>query len=208
MLSLLLNNFNNIIFDFIARQKIGGTSLAYFILKQLPVLKSINYDTKIINLIIANHIELSYYSYEEKRLADDIWNEADKNLRQSIKKQWQENQQETGGHSKKDIPEWLNIHYSIFPKLRNTDEIPLPPFVWDENRRAKLRAEIDAYYAKLYGLTEEELRYILDPEDIYGPEFPGESFRVLKQKEIKKFGEYRTKRLVLEAWDKMKNKKI
>ena len=75
------------------------------------------------------------------------------------------------------------------------------PFIWDENRRAKLRAELDAKYAKLYGLTRDELRYILDPANIYGAEFPSETFRVLKNKEINKYGEYRTQRLVLEAWD-------
>ena len=42
------------------------------------------------------------------------------------------------------------------------------PFQWDTNRRALWRAELDAYYAKLYGLTRDELRYILDPSDIYG----------------------------------------
>ena len=30
------------------------------------------------------------------------------------------------------------------------------------------QAELDAYYAHLYGLTTDELRYILDPEDICG----------------------------------------
>ena len=78
---------------------------------------------------------------------------------------------------------------------------PYPPFKWDDERRAVLRAELDAYYARLYGLTEEELRYILDPADVYGPDFPGETFRVLKEKEIKQYGEYRTRRLVLEAWE-------
>ena len=34
-------------------------------------------------------------------------------------------------------------------------------------------------------------------------DFPGEAFRVLKEKEEKQYGEYRTRRLVLEAWDKM-----
>ena len=77
------------------------------------------------------------------------------------------------------------------------------PFKWDEERRALLRAELDAYYAKLYGLNRDELRYILDPQDVYGPDFPGETFRVLKEKEIRKFGEYRTRRLVLEAWDRL-----
>lgn len=65
------------------------------------------------------------------------------------------------------------------------------------------RAELDAYYARLYGLTRDELRYILDPKEVYGEDFPGETFRVLKEKEIKQFGEYRTRRLVLEAWDKL-----
>ncbi len=65
--------------------------------------------------------------------------------------------------------------------------------------RARLRAELDAYYARLYSLTEEELRYILDPADLYGPEFPGETFRMLKEKETRQYGEYRTRRLVLEV---------
>jgi hypothetical protein len=77
------------------------------------------------------------------------------------------------------------------------------PFIWNPNRRALLRAELDAYYAKLYGLTRNELRYILDPADVYGEDFPSETFRVLKNNEIKQFGEYRTQRLVLEAWDRM-----
>ncbi len=63
------------------------------------------------------------------------------------------------------------------------------------------RAELDAYYACLYGVTRDELRYILDPKEVYGEDFRGETFRVLKEKEIRQFGEYRTRRLVLEAWD-------
>ena len=77
------------------------------------------------------------------------------------------------------------------------------PFIWNEQRRAILRAELDAYYAQLYGLTRDELRYILDPADLYGADFPSETFRVLKNNEIKKYGEYRTQRLVLAAWDKL-----
>jgi hypothetical protein len=30
--------------------------------------------------------------------------------------------------------------------------------------------------------------------------FPSETFRVLKEKELRQLGEYRTRRLVLEAW--------
>jgi hypothetical protein len=78
-----------------------------------------------------------------------------------------------------------------------------PPFAWNTERRALLRAELDAYYAKLYGVTRDELRYILDPADIYGADYPSETFRVLKNNEIRQFGEYRTRRLVLEAWDRL-----
>jgi hypothetical protein len=55
-------------------------------------------------------------------------------------------------------------------------------------------------------LTRNELRYTpygVDPKGVYGEDFPGETFRVLKEKEIKQFGEYRMKRLVLKSWDKL-----
>jgi hypothetical protein len=77
------------------------------------------------------------------------------------------------------------------------------PFLWDEDRRTLLRAELDAWYARAYGLTRDELRYILDPPDVMGPDYPSETFRVLKEKELKLYKEYRTQRLVLDAWDRM-----
>ena len=77
------------------------------------------------------------------------------------------------------------------------------PFKFELPCRHQLKCELDAYYAKLYGLTRDELRYILDPADIMGEDYPSETFRVLKNKELKEFGEFRTQRLVLEAWDKL-----
>lgn len=74
------------------------------------------------------------------------------------------------------------------------------PFTWDEDRRAQLRAELDAWYALAYGLTCDELRYVLDPKDVMGADYPSETFRVLQKNEIAKFGEYRTRRLVLAAY--------
>lgn len=76
-----------------------------------------------------------------------------------------------------------------------------PPFAWDEDRRAQLRAELDAWYALAYGLTRDELRYVLDPKDVMGADYPSETFRVLQKNEIAKHGEYRTQRLVLAAYD-------
>ena len=37
----------------------------------------------------------------------------------------------------------------------------------------------------------------------FGPQFPSEAFQILKEREIKEHGEYRTERLVLEAFDKL-----
>lgn len=77
------------------------------------------------------------------------------------------------------------------------------PFGWNPERRASLRAELDAYYARLYGLTRDELRYILDPKDVMGEDYPSETFRVLKESEMRMHDEYRTRRLVLDAWDRL-----
>jgi hypothetical protein len=85
--------------------------------------------------------------------------------------------------------------------------VPLSSYVSARTAHTSARAELDARIARLYGLTRDELRYILDPADVYGPEFPGETFRVLKEKETKLYGEYRTRRLVLEAWDTEEGKR-
>jgi len=64
-------------------------------------------------------------------------------------------------------------------------------------------AVLDAYYARLYVLTRDELRYTLcvDPIEVHWGDFPGETFRVLKEKEIMQYGEYRTRSLVLVSWE-------
>ena len=76
------------------------------------------------------------------------------------------------------------------------------PWVYNPERRAVLQAELDAIFAHLYGLDTEELVYIIDPEDICGKGCINETFRVLKDNELRQYGEYRTKRLVLDAWNK------
>ncbi|MEH1770926.1 MAG: DNA methyltransferase [Nostoc sp.] len=154
LIACLGANFNSITFDFIARQKIGGTDLALFIVKQLPVIPPELYTPEDIKFISDRVLELVYTAWDMQPFAKDMGYDGE-------------------------------------------------PFIWNPNRRALLRAELDAYYAKLYGLTRDELRYILDPADVYGADFPSETFRVLKNNEIKQFGEYRTQRLVLEAWDNM-----
>jgi hypothetical protein len=37
-----------------------------------------------------------------------------------------------------------------------------PPFVWDEERRFAMRAELDAAYFHLYGVERNDVEYIMD----------------------------------------------
>jgi hypothetical protein len=102
------------------------------------------------------------------------------------------------------VPRVLELTYtshSMAPFARDLDYSG-PPFAWDEDRRAHFRAELDAFYARAYGLTRDELRYVLDPADAMGPNYPSETFRVLKKNEVARYGEYRTARLVMQAWDR------
>ncbi len=72
-----------------------------------------------------------------------------------------------------------------------------PPFSYDDDRRHRLKCELDAIFAHLYQLDRDDLEWILD-----APE-PSESFPALKRNEMKEFGEYRTQRYVLCAYDQL-----
>ncbi len=48
-----------------------------------------------------------------------------------------------------------------------------------------------------------ELHNTLALKQVHDKDFPGETLRVLGEKEIKQFGDYLTQRLMLEAWDKL-----
>jgi len=150
----LVANLSALSFDFAARQKIGGTTLNFFILFQLPILPPSAYDEAALGFIVPRVLELTYTSHSMAPFARDLGYEG-------------------------------------------------PPFAWDEARRAQLRAELDAWYALAYGLTRDELRYVLDPKDVMGEDYPSETFRVLQKNEIARHGEYRTRRLVLAAYDEL-----
>ena len=72
------------------------------------------------------------------------------------------------------------------------------PFPWDSPRRHRLQSELDAIFARMYHLRRKDLEWILDPPD------PIESFAKLKKGEMAEYGEYRTRRLVLQAFDLLK----
>jgi hypothetical protein len=200
-LTILLSNLNSIIQDWACRQKIPGVHLKYVTFKQLPILPKVVYQDKDVLFIVPRVMELIYTSWDTKAIIDDIWQKSIPGVRFAIEHQSNSNSIQTGGLPW-DLPEWA----AAYPEIawEKDKGCPLPPFKWDEERRATLKAELDAYFALLYGLERDELRYILDPQDVYGEDFPGETFRVLKEKDIRRYGEYRTRRLVLEAYDRLR----
>jgi hypothetical protein len=66
-----------------------------------------------------------------------------------------------------------------------------PPFLWQSERRFQIRCELDAAFFRLYGIARNDVEYIL------------EGFPILRKKDVKAFGDYRTKRVVLEIYDAM-----
>jgi hypothetical protein len=149
----LLANLDSLVCDFVARQKVGGTSLKLFTIRQIPVFPPEHYTSADLSFIVPRVLELTYTA--------------------------------------RDLTDWA--------KSLGFDG---QPFAFNPDRRAILRAELDAYYARLYGLTHDELRYVLDPADVMGEDYPSETFRVLKNKErIPGTEQYRTQQLVLAAWD-------
>lgn len=102
-----------------------------------------------------------------------------------------------------DLDGWAE---ELFNELSDEQQYEPPqlgnkqPWIFDPDRRAVLQAELDAIFAHLYGLNTEDLRYNLDPEDVFGAGCINETFRVLKDNEVRQYGESRTKRLVLDAW--------
>ena len=154
LVSCLLANLNSLVLDYIARQKISGMNLNFFILNQLPVFPPTAYSSADIEYVGSRTLRLVYTACDVGSFAQDMSYEGS-------------------------------------------------PFSWADGERSALRAELDAYFAHLYALTREELSYVLDPKQLFGDGFPGETFRVLKDNEESKHGEYRTRRLVLEAFDKL-----
>lgn len=145
---ILAVTMSSLVFDFIVRQKVGGTNLNQFYVKQFPVIDYNSITGEVIDYITSRGADLMYTS----RL------------------------------------------------MANSKDTQL--HLWDPESRATYRAELDALYARLYGLSRNELMYILDPESVMGKDYPSQTFPVLKNKEIRDYGEYRTMRLVLEAWDR------
>lgn len=146
----LLAVWNSFAFDFVARQKVGGTHLKYFTMRQLPVPapsqmathvpwgRDISWDAWLSQRVL----ELLLDSHDMAALGEDFGSD------------------QMGG-------------------------------AWDPDRRRQLRAELDAANFHLFGIAREDVEYIMD------------TFPIVKRKDVAAFGSYRTKELILTAYDAM-----
>lgn len=146
----LVCNLSTFVFDYTARQKVGGTHLAFGTLKQLPILPPTAYDaptpwhptTTLAEWILPRVLELTYTAWDLIGFARDHGYDG-------------------------------------------------PPYRWDEERRFWLRAELDAAYFHLYGLAPDEVDHVM------------ESFWLVRQRDEKAHGSYRTKLAILDLYQRM-----
>lgn len=148
-LGLLLANLNSFSFDWAARQKLGGLSMTYFVLKQLPALAPSSYSdaprwaAEELGAILRRHVvELTATTSDLQAFAASLG--------------------------------WFG-----------------PAFRWDPTRRPFLRAELDAAYLHLYGIERSDVERMLD------------SFWIVRERDEAEFGAFRTKDLILDAYDAM-----
>jgi hypothetical protein len=66
-----------------------------------------------------------------------------------------------------------------------------PPYNWDTDRRLLIRCELDAAFFHLYGISRDDVDYIMD------------TFPIVERHDQRDHGEYRTKRIILEMYDAM-----
>ena len=148
LVGTLYANLLSMAFDYCARQKVGGVSLTYFTMRQLPALSPDAYavctpwapSMRIRDWLLPRVLELTYTAWNLKPFAEDCGDDG-------------------------------------------------PPFVWDPDRRFRLRCELDAAFFHLYDISRDDAAYILD------------TFPVLARSEEREHGEYRTKGVVLETYD-------
>lgn len=151
---LLQAVWSSLVFDYVARQKISGTGMKYFITKQLACPEPAAFPeqpawcaTTLDGFVRPRVAEMTYTSHRLRPYAVDV--------------------------------------------LSPLGIAPGGPFRWVPERREQLRAELDAAMLHLYGLDRSDVEHILD------------SFFVVEKYERRDHGEFRTKRLVLAAYDAM-----
>jgi hypothetical protein len=174
----LIANLNSFAFDYCARQKMGTVKLMYYVFYQLPIFAPSTY------------------------ISNCPWAKTSLSLYDWI------------------LPRVLELTYTAWDLESFSRDCGWSgsPFLWDEERRFLLRNELDAAFFHLYLPTDsdgnwrqadsetvEELDRLrssfLTPREAV--DYIMETFIIIKRKDIKKYGDYRTKLAILGCYDKM-----
>jgi hypothetical protein len=147
---LLQATWSSLACDFIARQKMSGSHLKYFVMKQLAIPEPGYFDRpcpwapsdSLAEWLRPRVLELTYTSDRLSPYAEEL-----------------------GDFGR--------------------------PFRWDPARRLVLRVELDAAFMHVYGWSRHQVEHVLN------------SFEKMQRYERRDLGEYRTARLVLDAYDRM-----
>lgn len=168
---------NSSVVDYATRQKIGGVHLKYHYFKQLPILQS-----QILDKPVPWHPSLTLADWLKSRILELTYTAED--LR----------------------PFAEDMGYDG------------EPFVWDEERRFQLRAELDAAFFHLYlpanpdgtwkqaeKETDTEYKALCAafPTPRHAVDYIMETFPIVKKKDEKVYGRYRTKEAILREYDRM-----
>lgn len=146
----LLGNLNSFALDFVARQKVGGIHLNFFIVEQLPIFPPDAYGER---------------CPWNKRLTLERWI-SDRVLKLTCSADDMVPLAEAAGFDER-------IHK------------------WKLDERAHLRAELDAAYFHLYGLSRDDAEYVLS------------TFTGTQRRDQSETGAYRTAELVLAEFDRL-----
>jgi len=139
---------SSLAFDYLARMKLGGPNMNFFILKQIPMPPPSAFDKQYRGAPLRDYVkqralELIYTASDLEPFASDL-------------------------------------DYHGFP------------FSWNEQRREKIQAELDAVFFMIYGFSSQEVNAALD------------TFPILRRKEIALHGAFRTKDVVLENFQRQR----
>lgn len=188
--ALLVATMNALIFDYCARQKVGGPHLNYFLMKQFPFLPPSAFDRPL----------FFDWPAEPGRTPATV-----------------------GDFVRSRVLELVYTARDLAPFARDLGHDG-PPFRWDPERRFRLRCELDALFFHLYLPAEPDGSWRRATRE-WAPveETPGafealtslfpkprdavsyilDQFPIVRRRDEERFGEYRTRRAVLELYDEM-----
>lgn len=180
-IAMLVASLDSFICDYTVRQALGGANASFFIMEQVAVLPPDAYGESDLNFIVPRVVELLYTAWDLQPFAHDCG--------------------------------WDG-----------------PPFRWDEERRFLLRAELDAAFFHLYlpstpdgrwkpargeagapvNETADQLaaltKHFPTPRDAV--DYVLETFPIVKRKDVRRYGGYRTKRVILDVYDAMQAARV